>query len=268
MTTIPTTTIITVPTTIPTTIITTIPTTIITTIPTTIIKTIPTIITTTVPTTTITTIPTTITTTVPTTTITTIPTTISTTYITTIPTTIITTIPTTILTTIPEKNYNICTYNYYLTYNCSFANLTNFGILNKLKDEMLRTYPQNGINVQIGALNGYAFQLSNSLSQLASNDNTFSNIDLGECESLIKRENNLPQNISLIFFKFENIASSKEEWDIQYEIYNPLTYEKLNLSVCENLKIKIEIPIELSDELIDLINNIIRTRLWPLWFKW
>ena len=62
-----------------------------------------------------------------------------------------TTIPK-ISSTITERHYNICTYQYYLTYNCSFDNLTNLQILNKLKDEMLRTYPQNGIIIEVNAL--------------------------------------------------------------------------------------------------------------------
>ena len=71
------------------------------------------------------------------------------------------------MTTVPQQtNYNICTYNVYLNYNCSFDNLDNFGILSKLKDEMLRTYPYNGRNVEINALAGYAFQITNSLNQM------------------------------------------------------------------------------------------------------
>ena len=122
---------------------------------------------------------------------------------------------------------------------------------------MLQTYPSNGVNVEISALDGYAFQLSNSISQILSNDSQFSNIDLGECEAQLKATYNLPSNISLIFFKFENIHSTNGQRDIQYEVYNPLNYEKLNLSICEDLKIKISVPLELSDELIALINNII-----------
>jgi hypothetical protein len=121
---------------------------------------------------------------------------------------------------------------------------------------MLNTYPPNGINVEIGALNGYAFQLSNSLSQLASKDSDFSNIDLGECEALIRETYNIPNDISLIFFKFENIANKSIERNTQYNVYNPLNYEILNLSICKNLKIKLNVPIELSDEIIELIKNI------------
>ena len=167
-------------------------------------------------------------------------------------------------TTIPEPTYNICTYQYYLTYNCSFENLNNFQILSKLKSEMLRTYPNNGITVEIAALDGYAFQLSNSLSQLASSDSSFSKIDLGECENNIKEHYGLSPNISLIFFKFENIGDSKNERKIQYEVYNPLNYEELNISICENRKIQIILSIELSDSLKEIIQNILDQGYDPL----
>jgi len=136
-------------------------------------------------------------------------------------------------------------------------NLSNFGILSKLKEEMLRTYPHNGISVQINALNGYAFQITNSLNQIISNDSSFSNIDLGDCERQLKSTYEIDSNISLIFFKFENILNSGKEKDIQYEVYNPITYEKLNLSICQETKVKITFPLEISDEVTDLIQNIL-----------
>ena len=154
-------------------------------------------------------------------------------------------------------NYNICTYYVYWHYNCSFANLTNSEILAKLKREMLRTYPHDGLDTEVKALNGYAFQFTNSLNQLISNDSAFSNIDLGECERLLKETYGIPENISLIFFKFENIESSGAEKDIQYEVYSPLDYTQLNLSICTDVKITLTIYKELSDELIELIQNII-----------
>ena len=160
----------------------------------------------------------------------------------------------TITTTIPKE---ICTYTYYLHNNCSFENLNNTGIFNKLVDEMLRTYPPNGINVEIAALSGYAFQLSNSLSQLASGVSDFSNIDLGECEALIRETYHIPNDVSLIFFKYENIANKSVDRDTQYNVYNPLNYEILNLSICQNLKVKLNVPIELSDDVIELIKNIL-----------
>ena len=166
--------------------------------------------------------------------------------------------PEIILTTVPEPiNYNICTYYVYWHYNCSFANLTNSGILLKLLDEMLRTYPSNGLITEVNGLDGYAFQFTNSLKQLVSNDNRFSNVDLGECEALLKRVNGLAQNASLIFLKYENVDSSPSDRHIQYVVYNPITYEPMNLSICENMKATITIQVELSDEFIEMIQNII-----------
>ena len=79
----------------------------------------------------------------------------------------------------------------------------------------MRTYPQNGVNVEIKAVQGYGFQMSNSLSQLASRESAFSKIDLGECESKIKATNGLDSSASLIFLKFENIQNSENQRDIQ-----------------------------------------------------
>ena len=143
-------------------------------------------------------------------------------------------------------------------------NLTNSGILDKLVREMLKTYPFTGINVEINALNGYAFQLTNSLNELVVNDSDFSNIDLGECERLLKEENGIDPNISLIFFKFENIRNTNMERDIQYNVYHPITYEKLNLSICENTKIKMTVHLNLSDEVTELIKNILSQGYDPL----
>ena len=73
-------------------------------------------------------------------------------------------LPELIQTTIPEPlNYNICTYYVYWHYNCSFVNLSNSEILSRLMTVMLRTYPSDGLNTEINALDGYAFQFTNSL---------------------------------------------------------------------------------------------------------
>ena len=125
--------------------------------------------------------------------------------------------------------------------------------------EMLRTYPHNGLDTEINALDGYAFQFTNSLNQLLSSDSAFSNIDLGECETLLKETYGIPQEISLIFFKFEKIVTNDGEIDIQYEVYNPLNYEKLNLSICTdtNKNVTIMKYLEISEEVLELIQNII-----------
>ena len=67
-------------------------------------------------------------------------------------------------------------------------------------------------------------------------------IDLGECESIIKKENNLDDNDTLIIIKFEKITNISSQRNIQYEIYNPNNKQKLNLDPCNITNINIYIP--------------------------
>ena len=63
--------------------------------------------------------------------------------------------------------------------------------------------------------------------------------------------------MSLIFLKYENIATSGVERNIHYEVYNPITYQKLNLSICQDRKVKITIPLEVSEEVLAMVQNIL-----------
>ena len=276
ITTIPTTILTTIPTTItttiPTTITTTIPTTITTTIPTTITTTIPTTITTNIPTTVATTLLTTVATTIPTTIATTIPTTIITTIPTTIytttpqmPTTIITTIPTTIITTIPKTTVPKVRCNYYLLVEdkCDFTDDSNTEIYEQLKYDVIETYPKGGNSTGVKISNDFYFELTTVENQFSlindmnpDNHNNLSIIDLKECATILKRENNLPNDTDLIILKLENLALSSKDKSVQYEVYAPGNHTKLDLSVCDKTKIDILYPIELDEETIKVYNDL------------
>jgi hypothetical protein len=142
--------------------------------------------------------------------------------------------------------------------------MTNDDIINKVKDEVLETYPQNGINIVIPAQNNYAFQLTSSSNEIQSfnnngdSDSRMSMINLKNCESLLKQENHIPDNTSLVILKYEKITGTASEKSIQYEIYNPLNnYQKLDLSICETSDIDISIPIDVSNEIKDLYNDLL-----------
>jgi hypothetical protein len=162
------------------------------------------------PTTTITTIPTTLSPKIPTTTFTTFITTIPKTP-TTIPTTIQEIIPTSILTTIPKINIpsttinkDKCVYGAVITQNCVFINMTSNAIVNKVKNEVLDTYPQDGIDIVIPAPDNFAFQLTSSSNELTSleegNDNGMSKIKFGDCENLLRESNGISKNASFGIF--------------------------------------------------------------------
>ena len=185
-----------------------------------------------------------------------------TTIITTIPTTITTTIPTTFITDIPTIIDDRCVYGTVINKRCVFDNMTYDDIVNKIKDEVLDTYPSNGINIVIPTEYGYAFQLTsthnefNSLNGSQSNDYDMSMINLKKCESLLKREYNIDETAPLIILKFEKLTGNAREKNVQYEVYDSKTYRKLDLSICDNTDIDVIIPIQLDEEIEQLYNSL------------
>ena len=89
----------------------------------------------------------------------------------------------------------------------------------------------------------------------SSNENGLSIIDLGKCETILKTFYKIDLNIPLIIKKYEQIAISSER-NVQYEVYHPLTKERLNLSLCDSDTIDLYIPIKLNEKLIELYNDL------------
>ena len=87
----------------------------------------------------------------------------------------------------------------------------------------------------------------NELDALKGNNNSTNKnsiIDLGECETLLKKHYKINENISLLIIKYEKISNISTERSLQYEVYEPYNKTKLNLSICENITIDIYIPIK------------------------
>ena len=138
--------------------------------------------------------------------------------------------------------------------------MTSNDIINKIKNELLDTYPQNGINLVIPSKDNYAFQLTTSSNELNSlnedNQNGMSIINFGACENLLKQCYGIAKNISLIILKFEKLTGIGSEKRIQYEVYNPNNYQILNLSICDNVDIDISIPINIDNTIKTLYDNL------------
>ena len=138
--------------------------------------------------------------------------------------------------------------------------MTSNDIANKVKNEVLDTYPQDGINIVIPAPDNFSFQLTSSSNELNSiqeeHDNGMSIINFGICENLLKDHNQIHKNASLVILKYEKLTGVGSEKSIQYEVYNPNDYQQLDLSICENVDIDILIPIHVDDEITNLYNNL------------
>ena len=77
-------------------------------------------------------------------------------------------------------------------------------------------------------------------------------IDLGDCETLLRDFYHIPDNEPLYLKKIDIIQDGMKTLKVEYDIYARLFGKNLinlNLTVCENSKITISIPIAISDQL-------------------
>jgi len=83
-----------------------------------------------------------------------------------------------------------------------------------------------------------------------------STINLGLCENKLIEEYNLQKTDNLYILKIDNYLTQIPK--VEYEIYyqnSSKKFEKLNLSICKNIKIDITIPIEISMNDLDKHNQ-------------
>ena len=163
------------------------------------------------------------------------------------------TLPTTTIipTTIIEQ---ICSFNSYKNNTCSFSNDSKEEILNKLRN-ILDTYPGKGAILTVNANDGFAFQIKESTKEKEStNTNNLAIIDLGECEQKLKERYHINSDKPLL--TFEKVTDKPNEKYIQYEVYNPITFDKLDLSYCSNTEISIYIPLTLTEKTEKFYKNL------------
>ena len=122
----------------------------------------------------------------------------------------------------------------------------------------------NGEEIVYQGEDNFIFHITSTENELErlkgkNNDtNKFSVINLGKCGSLLKKHYNINENISLILMKYERVGNISSERSLQYEVYEPYNKTKLNLSVCdnENINIDIYIPVTLSEKTQNLFDEL------------
>ena len=93
--------------------------------------------------------------------------------------------------------------------------------------------------------------------QKNNNNNNMTSIDLGECELLLRQFYNLTNNETLYIKKLDIKQEGMKIPKIEYDVYsklNGLNLIKLNLSVCQNVKISLSVPVDIKDNL-DIFNS-------------
>ena len=100
------------------------------------------------------------------------------------------------------------------------------------------------------------FQLSKLEDQKESYNTNISSIDIGICEERLRSQNHIPKNLSLIILKLDKKNEDLTKTYVGYELYNPLNLDKLNLSICRDLRININTPVQLNDEVAMLYDSL------------
>ena len=96
----------------------------------------------------------------------------------------------------------------------------------------------NILDLKIGEIQNqiYNGELKTSINNKS---NISSTIDIGECEAKLKNYYNINDNDSLIIFKYDKYENGLLVPTIEYDIYHPITKEKLDLNICKDTKINI-----------------------------
>ena len=162
------------------------------------------------------------------------------------------------------KCESICEYEDILNDKCFIINST-FEALNKAYNAFtdIISNKYNNEDIVIKGDDNITFQLSNTLNEkekLYKGNKKSSNlsiIDLGDCESKLKKINNIPDSNSLIILKFEKYYENSTTKNVQYEIYNPINLQKItDLSVCDDDKIDIYVPTNLDNKTLAIYENL------------
>ena len=121
----------------------------------------------------------------------------------------------------------------------------------------LNIYDLNKTKEMVFPFDDKIFAFSSTFMENINQNKNITTINLGKCEKKLKEEYNISLNDSLYIFKIDTKIENIQK--IEYELYyqfikNNNSFTKLDLSICEGLKIDIYIPINISSEDIDKYN--------------
>ena len=98
------------------------------------------------------------------------------------------------------------------------------------------------------------FQITTTENQNNKEYNNVSTINLGECEDVLKDKYGISKNLSLIILKIDYFMEGLLIPIIGYEVFDPITKIKLNLSYCQDFLINYNIPVSINEENLERYN--------------
>ena len=140
--------------------------------------------------------------------------------------------------------------------NINNTKLSGDGILGNIRNEikegnlndLIKNYIEEKKQDLFYKYNNIMYQITNTFNQIYNQYNNMSTINLGECENELRAIYNIDNNLSLILLKVEYFEEGLKIPIIEYEVYHPITNEKLNLTICKDKKIEISIPVDIEEK--------------------
>ena len=151
-----------------------------------------------------------------------------------------------------EKGEKNCTIDEILNNECTDGKIT----INQIEDIKNNLLSQNytGQNTII-TTETVIIQLSTLEEQMNQENSNVSNIDLGDCENILRTKNNLGEDEVLIVYKTDIKSSDLSTTYVTYEVYDS-SLNKLNLDVCSDTQITINVPVHLGESLDNLAKSL------------
>ena len=154
-----------------------------------------------------------------------------------------------------QKNINLgeCSTKEIIEGKCKNKNINN----DKIKEiyDLLKRRISSNSNEFIETKNAI-FQMTSLEMQEKINNSNISSIDLRECENIIKIEEGLSENDSLLILKLDIKNDDLSSTYVQYEIYNPKTLDVIPLDICLAISILINSPLSLDENIKTMYNNL------------
>ena len=148
--------------------------------------------------------------------------------------------------TIIKRQNNLCIANYFPKGEDNFKILDK--VIEQTRYELLNDFDPAIMNGKSINENGAKIIIKRTNEK---NENDYE-INLSECEEMLKETYNIAKNESLYLFRIDIEQEGMAVPSFEYELLYPIkskNLEKLNLTICKDVKVKIDIPLNLTDDL-------------------
>ena len=124
---------------------------------------------------------------------------------------------------------------------------------------IIQSYDYDNSEMKIIKTENVIFQITTLDSQEIGANQNVSYVEIGECEKKLRIIYNISESKSLIMVKSDSIGKDGSPTNVLFELYHPDTKEKLNMSYCDDVEIKLHVPTKLENNTIDLYDSLLES---------